>query len=184
MKTDMQKRLWLLLLSMAALLPLLAQAETLSVVPSVDFSRYAGQWYEIARLPNRFQEICADNVSATYSLRSDGNIDVLNACRKKDGTVSSAKGVARLAYGPEQPGKLEVRFAPAWLSFLPFVWGKYWVIDLADDYSTSLVGSPDKEFLWLLSRTPRLNAEKTSSLLSKAKQLGFATENIVLTSQE
>jgi len=160
-----------------------ASAEPLPVIQHLDLSQYAGRWFEIFRLPNRFQEICSGEVSAVYTPKADGKIEVLNACRKSDGSLSQALGSARFAIGAEQPGKLEVRFAPAWLGFLPFVWGDYWIIDLAPDYSTSLVGTPDRRYLWLLARTPTLDEGRKQALIAKAKALGFATEQLIQTRQ-
>src|SRR3954463_15755670 len=93
----------------------------LRVVPSVDLDRYAGRWYEIARLPNRFQKKCAGEVIAKYTRQPDGNITVLNACRMEDGSRIEAEGVARLAGSGQPNSVLKVRFAPAFLSFLPQV---------------------------------------------------------------
>jgi apolipoprotein D and lipocalin family protein len=108
-------------------------SKTLDVVPSVDILRYIGTWYEIARLPNRFQEKCAGDVTATYSILDNGEIMVVNRCRHENGEITEAEGRARRASDDEPNTKLEVRFAPAFLSFLPFVWGDYWIIDLAPD---------------------------------------------------
>src|SRR6185369_4177077 len=97
----------------------------LRVVPEVDLVRYAGQWYEIARFPNRFQKRCAGEVTANYTLQTSGKISVLNRCRLENGEQIQAVGVARVA-GKGQPNSiLKVRFAPALLSFIPQVWGDY-----------------------------------------------------------
>jgi apolipoprotein D and lipocalin family protein len=101
----------------------------------------------------------------------------LNACRTAEGVIS-AQGVA-VVPNPQQPGQLRVRFAPAWLSFLPFVWGDYWVIDLAPDYSWALVGAPSREYLWILARTPTLDGSITTSLKDKGRALGFSTERMI-----
>jgi apolipoprotein D and lipocalin family protein len=93
------------------------------VVPSVDLGRYAGTWYEIARLPNWFQKQCAGDVTATYTLLNDGTIKVVNSCRKEDGQIAQAEGRAKLADGDGPNTKLKVRFALKFFSFLPFVWG-------------------------------------------------------------
>lgn len=93
----------------------------LQVVPSVDLKKYAGKWYEIARLPNSFQKNCAGDVAATYTPRPDGKITVLNECREKNGKTKQAEGLARVASKNGPNTKLEVRFAPSFLSFLPFV---------------------------------------------------------------
>ena len=91
----------------------------LRVVPEVDLDRYAGQWYEIARLPNRFQKRCAGEVTANYTLQPDGKISVLNRCRLESGEHIQAKGVARVAGKKQANSMLKVRFAPSFLSFIP-----------------------------------------------------------------
>ena len=157
--------------------------EPLRVVPSVDLERYAGTWYEIARLPNRFQKKCAGDVAATYTVRSDGGLDVLNRCRKADGQLTEAKGRARVADKRGPNSKLKVRFAPAFLSLLPFVWGDYQVIDLAPDYSYALVGEPGRKYLWVLSRTPRMDEETYARALARGAAEGFDVSKLVRTEQ-
>lgn len=155
----------------------------LRVVPAVDLSRYAGKWYEIARLPNRFQADCTGDITATYSLLDDGEIKVVNQCRKNNGEVSVAEGRARRASGDEPNTKLKVRFAPAFLSFLPFVWGNYWIIDLAPDYSYAVVGEPNREYLWVLARTPALADSTLQGILGRVKQQGYDLTALVYTKQ-
>ncbi len=99
-----------------------SERETLRTVSSVDLKRYTGQWYEIARLPNRFEKNCAGEVTANYTLRDDGRINVVNRCRKTNDEWEEAEGVARIV-NKTTNAQLEVRFAPSFLSFLPFVWG-------------------------------------------------------------
>src|SRR6187549_2943513 len=120
-----------------------AQTRPLRVVETVDYQKYAGTWYEIARLPNRFEKKCVGDITATYTVRTDGRIDVKNRCREKDGTFTDAIGIARRVEG-QPPSVLKVRFAPAFLSWLPAVWGDYQIIDLAPDYSHVVVGSPSR----------------------------------------
>jgi len=145
---------------LAGLVPLLAvalasaQERAVTPVPQLDLARYAGTWYEVARLPNKYQKSCAHSVVVRYSLRDDGRMDVLNQCVRADGTMSSVQGIARRAGDDLPASQLKVRFAPAFLSFLPMVWADYWVIDLAPDYSHAVVGGPDRKYLWILSRTP------------------------------
>jgi apolipoprotein D and lipocalin family protein len=150
-------------------------------VAAVDLARYAGRWYEIGRLPNRFQRRCACCVTASYALEGDGRISVVNECRAGDGERIRAAGVARLADRDGPASKLKVRFAPRLLSFLPFVWGDYWVLDLADDYSFALVGEPKRKYLWVLSRTPTLSEERYRALLDAAKSMGYDTDRVVRT---
>jgi apolipoprotein D and lipocalin family protein len=158
-------------------------AKPLQVVPSIDFSRYAGKWYEIARLPNKFQKDCVGEVTATYSLLEGSELKVVNECRKKNGKLEKAEGKARLADKDGPTSKLEVRFAPSWLSWLPFVWGDYWIIELAPDYSYSVVGTPDRKYLWILSRTPEMAGETYKSLVEKASAAGFNVAQLMMTKQ-
>ena len=138
-----------------------------TVVPDVDLNRYMGTWHEIARLPNSFQSKCTGDVTATYSLLEDGNVLVVNRCRKENGEFSEAKGVARRASKNGPKGKLEVRFAPSWLSFLPFVWGDYWIIVLASDYSYVAIGGPERKYLWILARTPSMEEATLQQVLEQ-----------------
>jgi len=152
-------------------------------VPSVDLARYAGRWYEIARLPNRFQEQCAGDVAATYTLRPDGRVSVVNECRGRDGKSRRAEGVARPADEKGPASRLKVRFAPPWLSFLPLVWGDYWIVGLDRDYRYAVVGDPSRKYLWILSRTPTMDAATYELLRASAGRLGFDTARLVLTPQ-
>ena len=136
------------------------------VVPSVDLSRYAGKWYEIARLPNRFQRDCASDTTATYTLRPDGKITVLNQCRQPDGRLKSARGTARLASDREPNTKLRVTF------FWPF-YGNYWIIDLDPEYRWAVVGEPDRKYFWILSREPKLDEAVYGQILGRAKDQGY-----------
>ena len=149
--------------------------EPLPVVPSVDLDRYVGQWHEIARYPNYFERQCARDVTANYTRNDDGTINVVNACRKEDGSLQSAAALARVV----APSKLEVRFAPAWLGFLPFVWGKYWVIELAPDYSYAVVGEPTREYLWILARSPQMDDATYSRITAGLPGFGYDPARLV-----
>lgn len=153
----------------------------LPVQPGVDLSRYAGTWHEQARLPNRFQADCAGDVMADYGLRPDGTLGVTNQCRTRDGSMKVATAEGRMA-GPEDrrdPARLEVRFAPEWTSWLPMVWGDYWIIRLEDDYRYSLVGTPDRKYLWVLSRDKQADPAVVDRLLQYAGTLGFPVESVI-----
>lgn len=152
--------------------------EPLKVVPDVDLDRYAGVWYEVARLPNRFEEKCAGDVTATYT-RKGKEIEVVNRCRKKDGEFTSAKGVARVEKKEGPSSRLKVRFAPAFLSFLPFVWGDYQIMELAPDYSYALVGEPERKYLWILSRTPEMDQATYDKLKKAAAAQGFDVSRLI-----
>lgn len=177
MKTSIQ-----LSLALAALvLSNLGHARsTLELVEQLDLDRYQGRWYEIALLPNRFQERCVSDTSAHYVLREDGLVDVTNRCRRADGDWIVAEGVARKA-DPEGPNAaLEVRFAPQWLSWLPFVWGDYRVIALGDAYDYAMVGSENRRYLWILAREPTLAPAVLERLRKQAQEQGFKTEELVI----
>jgi lipocalin/uncharacterized protein YbjT (DUF2867 family)/ligand-binding SRPBCC domain-containing protein len=159
-----------------------AQAPPVRTVAFVDLNRYAGDWFEIARFPNRFQRKCDGDVRASYARRADGRIDVVNRCRTAN-RQTEARGVARLV-DEQTPAKLKVRFAPAWLSWLPPVWGDYWIIGLAPDYSWAVVGDPGREYLWILARTPRLDPESMAAARTAAQDNGFDVGRLVQTMQE
>jgi apolipoprotein D and lipocalin family protein len=159
-----------------------AQAPAVRTVPFVDLDRYAGDWFEIARVENRFQRQCVGDVRARYVRRADGRIDVVNRCRTADGQTE-ARGIARLV-DEQTHAKLKVRFAPGWLSWLPPVWGDYWIIGLAPDYSWAVVGDPRREYLWILARTPRLDAESMVAARTAPQDNGFEVRRLVQTPQE
>ncbi len=156
-----------------------AQAELapLQTVPSVDVPRYMGTWHEIAKYPNWFQKKCASSTQATYTLQANGQVQVLNRCKTDKGEWSEALGAARQIGGPTSP-QLKVRFAPEWLSFIPLVWGDYWIIDLDPDYQWVVVSEPQREYLWILSRTPQMPAATYQTLLAKLEKLGFDLKRI------
>lgn len=149
----------------------------LATIPSLDIPRYMGRWYEIAKYPNRFQQKCVGDTSAEYSLEPDGNVQVINRCRLEDGQFDEAVGAAR-QIGDRSSPKLEVRFAPAWLSFIPAVWGDYWVIDLDGDYQLAVVSEPKREYLWILSRSPKVSPEVYDRVLQRLHDKGFDTRKL------
>lgn len=155
----------------------------LTPIPSLDTARYLGTWYEIAKYPNRFQAQCTGFTTAHYSQRPDGTIRVVNRCRLANGQYEEAVGVARQIGGAASP-RLEVRFAPAWLSFLPMVWGDYWVIDLDRDYQLAAVSEPGREYLWILARTPVVAPQAYQALLDRLAREGFDLGRLERTPQQ
>jgi len=155
----------------------------LQVVAPVDLKRYEGLWYEQARLPNRFEKSCEGPVTAHYALLSDGTVRVQNRCQREDGRTDEALGIARPVRVPGLPGagRLQVRFLPNWLSWLPFAWGDYWILRLDRDYQVSLVGTPDRQYLWVLSRAPHLDEAALAAELDYARSLGFDVDRVVRT---
>lgn len=154
----------------------------LQTIPTLDVARYQGTWYEIAKYPNRFQAQCVRNTRADYQSQPNGTLQVLNRCVTANGETTEALGAARQV-GPTNSPQLQVRFAPAWLSFLPMVWGNYWVIDLDPDYQLVAVSEPQREYLWVLSRTPRVDAVAYRALLSRLAQRGFDLQRLQLSPQ-
>ncbi|MEQ9107562.1 MAG: lipocalin family protein [Limnobacter sp.] len=154
----------------------------LQTIESLDVPRYMGTWYEVAKYPNRFQKQCVRNTTAQYALQKDGTLKVLNRCQLASGDMDEAEGQARQIGGMKSP-KLEVRFAPAWLSWLPMVWGDYWVVDLDSDYQLVAVSEPKREFLWVLARTQQVDKAKYDALLHRLKARGFDLSRLELSPQ-
>lgn len=151
------------------------KSQDLQTVPALDLQRYAGTWYEIARLPNSFEK-GLECITATYTLRPDGRVTVENKGVRADGTVSSIKGVAWVS-SKDEPAKLKVRF------FWPFA-GKYWVVYIDNDYRYALVGEPKRKYFWILSRTPQIDSTTYVQLVDIASQKGFDTQRLITVNQK
>jgi apolipoprotein D and lipocalin family protein len=149
----------------------------MDVVADVDLTRYTGKWYEIASFPQYFQRGCVAS-SATYSLRDDGRIDVLNQCRDEsfDGKLRQAEGVAWVVDPSESQAKLKVQF------FWPFS-GDYWIIELDPDYQYAVIGHPSREYLWILSRTPTMQPDQYASVLERIESHGYTLDRLNRTPQ-
>lgn len=148
----------------------------MTTVTSVDLQKYAGVWYEIARIPNSFQKNCTQNTTATYRMREDGRVDVINRCIDADGDTIEAKGIARIV-DTETRSKLEVSFVRL-LGFNLF-WGDYWILGLADDYRYAVVGEPSRKYGWILSRKPSLTGEDFDTIQSLLKTQGYNPDNFL-----
>jgi apolipoprotein D and lipocalin family protein len=147
----------------------------LTAVDNVDLRRYAGKWYEIARYPNRFQRNCQSDTTAIYTLRDDGKVQVVNACREKSGDKRTARGTAKVV-DKKTNAKLKVTF------FWPF-YGDYWVIGLSPDYQYAIVGEPSRKYLWILSRTPNLEEATYQKVLKLVEMLGYQPGKLQKTPQ-
>ena len=154
------------------------RAADVVAVEALDISRYAGTWYQIARLPVFFQRKCVAEVTAQYTLQDDGSIGVRNSCRNEKGELDTVEGVARV--DREHPGRLEVRFAPDWLSWLPLTWADYWVIALDPEYQWAMVGEPGRDYLWILARTPTLPPARLEALKREAEAMGYRLETLII----
>ena len=150
----------------------------LPTVASVDLSRYAGTWYEIARLPMWFQRHCVDS-KAMYSSRPDGAVGVHNECVTDTGKVDKAEGVATVV-DAKTNARLTVVF-DNWFArlFGSSREGNYWILDLDPEYRTAVVGTPDRRFLWILSRTPQLDEATYRRLVERAQQLGYPVSDLI-----
>ncbi len=152
-------------------------AQTVQTVPYVDLKKYAGKWYEIASFPQRFQKGCT-STTATYTLTDKNYVVVENSCNKDsvDGKESSVQGKAFVEANSGN-AKLKVQF------FWPFK-GKYWIIDLADDYSYAVVGHPNRKYLWILSRTAIMDEDIYQQIIARTKEKGFDISKIKRTIQK
>lgn len=157
-----------------------AAQRPLQAIPALDLPRYMGRWHEIALFPNWFQRKCVAAATAEYTLRPDGKVRVVNRCRKANGELVVAEAEGRRV-GPEGAATLEVRFAPEWLSFLPFVWGRYWVVDLDADYRLAAVGEPGRDYLWVLARTPAISRADYEALRARLAAKGFDVTKLQVT---
>jgi apolipoprotein D and lipocalin family protein len=149
----------------------------LNVVNEVDLDRYVGRWYEIASFPQRFQRGCVAT-TANYTLRDDGRIRVENECRDVafDGALRRAEGVAWVADPRSSQAKLKVQF------FWPFR-GDYWIIELDPDYRHAVVGHPSRDYLWILARTPTMDAADYAALLARIEAHGYDLARLKATPQ-
>lgn len=149
----------------------------LEVASYVDINRYAGEWYEIARLPVYFQKDCYAT-KARYTLQPDGTVAVYNTCRKGsvDGKLRDAEGKAYVV-DTSTNAKLKVQF------FWPFK-GDYWILDVGKEYEYAVVGEPARENLWILSRQTNMDQNVLSRIVEKAKSQGFDTSQLIYTEHQ
>ena len=154
------------------------EEEPLATVKQVDLERYAGTWYEIARLPQWFQRGCY-NSTATYSLNDDGTVNVINRCQRQGEENSEAEGTARVVANSGN-ARLKVRF-DNWISrLIPTITeGNYWIIALDQDYQTVVIGEPSREYLWILARQPALPDDQYQALVQLAESKGFPVSQLV-----
>lgn len=165
-----------------AVVPVVQRTPDLRPVQGFSLQRYLGTWHEIARLPSGYEQDCASAVTAQYLAADDERVSVLNRCTTAQKQVVQAAGVATQ---PEPGvGRLRVSFLPRGLTWLPFSRAEYWVLDIDADYRHVLVGTPDRRALWILSRDASVPQETFERLLTRARELGFPTGQLMLTMQE
>jgi apolipoprotein D and lipocalin family protein len=155
-----------------------ATTAPLESLPALQVPPYMGTWYQVALFPNVFQRQCVSDTTATYRQLPDGTVEVLNRCRTADGRMDDATGNARptgtLSGSTLAPAQLKVSFLPAWLRWLPVGWGAYWVIQLADDGRYAVISEPSRQYLWILSRQPRLTGADEATIRARLAQQGFS----------
>lgn len=142
----------------------------MDTVAYVEPSEYAGLWYEIAKIPNRFQDQCATDTTAEYTLLADGTLTVRNRCRTEAGEVDDITGTARVVT-PDTNAQLKVSF----VRFLGrnWFWGDYWIIGLDDAYEWAVVGTPSRKFGWILARSPSLTDDERAACDEVLREQGY-----------
>jgi len=150
-------------------------------VEDLDLERYLGLWFELGRLPLRFEDDTAANVTAEYSLNDDGTVRVDNRCLNEDGEPTQAVGQG--IPDEEHAGRLQVTFLPEGLRWIPFTKADYWVLKIDDGYEHALVGTPDHRYLWLLGRDPHVDAVVESDFLREARSQGFELDDWIRPAQ-
>ncbi|WP_040164083.1 lipocalin family protein [Microbacterium gorillae] len=146
-----------------------------TAVDAIDLARYSGLWYELGRLPMKWEDAKATNITAEYTPADDGTITVDNRCFGDDKKPTQSIGHARPVDGVT--GKLRVSFLPEFLRWVPFTEGDYWVLKIEPDYTTALVGSPDRKNLWLLHREPEIDDGLKAEYLAEATRQRFDLAN-------
>jgi apolipoprotein D and lipocalin family protein len=159
-----------LLTVLLSIVSLYAQQSSPKTVDYVYLNKYVGLWYEIAKIPNRFQSQCVKGTTAKYTLNENGEIDVINSCIDEDNETDDANGLARVV-DKKTNAKLEVSFV-SFFGWRPF-WGDYWIIGLDENYQWAIVGTPNRKYGWILSRTPKLEAEILNKIFSILKEQGY-----------
>jgi apolipoprotein D and lipocalin family protein len=152
-----------------------------AVVNKVDLQKYIGKWFEIAKIPNWFQKNCTKNTTAEYTIREDGKIAVVNTCVESDGNKKMAEGVAKVA-DKISNAKLEVSFVK--ILGLNLFWGDYWIIGLGDNYEYAIVGTPNRKYGWILSRTPKLSQDKLDQINEILRQKEYDPKKFEFTQQD
>ena len=156
------------------------QSNPPKTVDNVDLKKYTGLWYEIARIPNSFQDQCVKGTTAEYTLKDNGEISVINSCINEDGEVDKAEGVARVV-DKNSNSKLEVSFFSI-LGWRP-VWGDYWIIGLDENYKWAVIGTPSRKYGWILSRTKELDPHTMNGIFQLLKEQGYNPADFKLSPQ-
>ncbi len=155
--------------------------KSLTSAAQVDLDRFAGSWFEIARLPERGEKDCGADSRVTYA-RTDSGLRILSLCRLSDGSVRRVTARAKLRDDATQ-SRFKISYLSPALDALPFVWSDYTIVDVADDYSSAIVGKDNRKQLWLLAKTPTVDDKTRQDFLNTARAQGFDTSALVFTPQ-
>ncbi len=170
------KSLLVVLCALLSLVPARAASSRPPTVSSVDLNKYQGRWYNIARLPAWFQNECARS-TATYTLRPDGTVAVKNECWTHGGRKKAVAATARVT-DPRTNSRLVVTI-DNWVGKLGLAKGDYWIFYIGPGYSSAIVGTPDRKYLWFLARQPKLSSADYTTLTRRAEVLGFDTSMLI-----
>ncbi|EZQ10367.1 MULTISPECIES: lipocalin family protein [unclassified Acinetobacter] len=154
-------------------------SQNLTTVSNFQLERYLGTWYEIARLPMKHQPEDSTDISAVYTLNSDGTVRVQNRCL--DGNKELDESIGEATVVDAEHGKLEVSFLPEGFRWIPFTKGDYWVLKIDENYQTALVGEPNQKYLWILHREPVLNESIKQAYLAYAQSIGYDLSDLIHT---
>jgi apolipoprotein D and lipocalin family protein len=171
---------FLLFFVMLITMKILAQDNPPTTVDHVDLNKYIGLWFEIAKIPNSFQNQCVKGTTAKYSLNEDGEIVVLNSCIDKAGKIDEASGIARVV-DKKSNSKLEVSFFSIF-GWRP-IWGDYWIIGLDENYQWAIVGTPNRKYGWILSRTTSLNQDTLQNIYAILRDHGYNPKDFEMSKQ-
>lgn len=153
--------------------------------PDLDLRRYAGLWYEYARLPNGYQMDCTGEVTAEYALVDESSMEVQFRCTNPECEILSATAEMRPSRRHEvvDNAKLEIRFSSDWLSAPSSVWRDHWVLYVDPDYRHAMIGTPDRRCLWMLGRERVPDRQALQQMLRYAAQLGFKVNRVLRTGE-
>ncbi len=170
----------LILLIVVMTVNIFSQQDSPRTVKYVDLKKYVGLWHEIAKIPNRFQKQCVKGTTANYELKENGEIRVINSCIDKDNELDKTEGVARIVDNKSN-AKLEVSFFSI-LGWRP-IWGDYWIIGLDENYQWAIVGTPNRKYGWILSRTPQLEKATLDKIYSILTEQGYNPKDFEMSNQ-
>ncbi|HET9643969.1 MAG TPA: lipocalin family protein [Burkholderiaceae bacterium] len=183
MSNNVTKRgAWLLCATLTALTHA-GTSRPVTPVPRLDNKRFAGTWYEVARLPTQSQADCASHVTEHYSPRPDGSFQLTSSCRTASGQVQTMVGCAWTKPSDTSHARLKVSFMPRWLRWLPIRRGESWVVMLDPDYRFAVLSEPSRQNIQVLSRLPSLPAEELGRIVDRLAADGYPTRQLVLTRQ-